>query len=136
MSLKLSTYRFKAPRSAGEGLRIGVVRFPPRGVKKKDYPRLDYFDIWFPLLAPGKILVSEYKERLEAGGGGGGSAVKWFRAKYIKELNATAEKRQAVVLLAEMARRTPVSIGCYCKEETECHRTALYGEIKKASEAL
>lgn len=131
MSLKLSTYRFKAPRREGEGLRLGVVRFLPRGVKKEDYSRLDYFDIWFPLLAPGKPLISEYKERLESGAVEG--AVKWFRAKYTKELNATAEKRQAVALLAEMARRTPVSIGCYCEDERECHRTALVSLIKKIS---
>ncbi len=130
MSLKLSTYRFTAPRSDGEGLRIGVVRFLPRGVRKEDYARLDYFDIWFPLLAPDKTLITEFKERREAGDREG--AVKWFRAKYIKELNATAEKRQAVMLLAEMAKRTPVSIGCYC-EEAECHRPALVELIKKLS---
>ena len=125
--MKLDTYRCSAPRRVGEGFRIGVVRYPPRGIHKEDYARLDYFDLWFPLLAPTTTLIRDYKEK-----GFGEKTLKWFTRAYQKELSQGSEKRQTVKLLNVMAKKTPISIGCYCEDEAYCHRTILARLVENA----
>src|SRR5512145_518297 len=100
---RLGTFRIGSPRSRGEGLRVGIVRFLPRGVKKEDYARLDYFDVWFPLLAPSSELLKSMKS-----GKWSSEQVRWskFRERYIAEMNKT-DARQAIQLLAALARATP-----------------------------
>ena len=128
-SSNLGTFRVGTPRKRGEGLRVGTVRFLPRGVKKEDYARLDYFDVWFPLLAPSAELLRWMKSRDWAS-----EQVRWtkFRERYTAEMNKT-DARQAIKLLAELARTTPLSIGCYCEKESACHRSILRELIERAA---
>ncbi len=123
--LKLRTYRIGTPRQSGEGLRIGTVRYLPRGVRKQDYARLDQFDVWFPLVAPSQALVRWLREKTET---------RWakFTERYQREMQRT-DSRQAIQLLAEIARKTPISVGCYCEDETHCHRSILRKLIEEAA---
>jgi uncharacterized protein YeaO (DUF488 family) len=116
--LKIATFRYTDRRRVGEGLRLGTTRFLPRGVRRDDYVALDYFDVWFPLLAPSKELLAWAKTT-----GLGVSDPEWQR-KYRKQL-AKTDARQALRLLAQLAKTTPISIGCYCADERFCHRSVL-----------
>lgn len=117
------------PRKPSEGLRVGTVRFLPRGVKKEDYARLDYFDVWFPLLAPSSELLKWLKSREWASEQAGWSK---FKERYTAEMKKT-DARQAIKLLAELVKSTPVSIGCYCENESACHRSILRELIDAAA---
>ena len=123
--LKLHTYQLGTPRRRGEGLRLGVVRHLPRGVRKADYARLDYFDVWFPTVAPSPELVHWLRENPEA---------RWakFVERYSREMKQP-DSRHAIELLAEMAKRTPISIGCFCADESHCHRSILRRLIQQAA---
>ena len=129
-STYLRTFRVGTPRKPDEGLRVGTVRFLPRGVKKEDYARLDYFDVWFPLLAPSAELLRWMKVRDWPS-----EQVRWskFKERYIAEMKKT-DARQAIKLLAELARATPLSIGCYCENESFCHRSILIELIEHAAD--
>ena len=107
------------------------MRFLPRGVKKEDYARLDYFDVWFPLLAPSSELLKWMKGRDWSN-----EQVRWskFKERYTAEMKKT-DARQAIKLLAELARATPLSIGCYCENETFCHRSILRELIERAADS-
>ncbi len=120
MALKLRTFRIGEPPKRGEGIRLGVVRYLPRGVKKQDYRRQGLFDLWFPALAPSQALL---KKR-------GATLLRRFRS----EILSSSESRQTLLFLAEVAQRTPLSIGCYCSDESKCHRSVLAGLIRAASE--
>jgi len=124
MKFQLSTYRLGTPREKGEGLRVGTTRYLPRGVPKAEYASRGYFNVWLPLLAPSRELLAWYRA-------GARDAEAFFR-RYRKEMKAT-DPRQAILLLAEMARRTPVAVGCYCEDESRCHRTALAELIREAA---
>ena len=127
---KLGTFQIGTPRKTGEGLRVGAVRFLPRGVKKEDYARLDYFDVWFPLLAPSSELLKSLKRRQWPS-----EKVRFssLRSRYVAEMKKT-DARQAIKLLAELARSTPLSIGCYCENESACHRSILRELIEEAAD--
>ena len=109
---QLKTFRIGTPRSRGEGLRIGTVRFLPRGVRKQDYARLDYFDVWLPTLAPSRALLTQAREA--------GWPIKKLLAHYRREMQAT-EPAQLIRLLAALSARTPIAVGCYCEDEEQCH---------------
>ena len=117
------------PRNPGEGLRVGTVRFLPRGVKKENYAQLDYFDVWFPLLAPSAELFKWLKGHKFPN-----DQVRWsqFRERYTAEMKRT-DARQAIKLLAELSKSTPLSIGCYCEDESACHRSILRELIECAA---
>ena len=123
--LKLHTYQLGTPRRRGEGLRVGVVRHLPRGVRKEDYARLDHFDVWFPTVAPSAELVGWLRADPET---------RWTRfvERYTREMNRP-DSRHAIELLAEMAKRAPISIGCFCSDETHCHRSILRILIQQAA---
>jgi len=121
---RVHTARAGSPRQRGEGLRIGTVRFLPRGVSKKDYARKNYFDVWLPSLAPSRQLLSRF---LKAG-----MPVATFFRQYRTEMEGT-EPRQVIRLLAEIAKRTPIAICCYCEDEARCHRSVLIELIRKAN---
>jgi len=125
MNLKLRTFQVGSPRKRGEGLRIGTVRYLPRGVYKKDYAKLDYFDIWFPILAPSRKLLKWAHSQQD-------SASK-FPEKYKREMMSNTNSRQAIKLLAKLALKTPIAIGCYCEDERYCHRSVLRKLIKEAA---
>ena len=107
-----------SPRSRNEGLRIGTVRRPPRGVPKSDFARLDYYDVWFPNLSPTADLV---KEALHAPDDRAWNA---FRRKFRAEMNQPAASRE-LDLLAALSHHTNFAIGCYCENEARCHRSLL-----------
>ncbi len=127
-SLKLKTYRIGTPRAKNEGLRLGTVQFLPRGVRKADYARRDFFDVWFPAVAPSRGLIKWLRAQPDVD-----QAWPTFAKRYRKEVLGKAEGRQAVALLAQVARRTPIAIGCYCEDEARCHRSLLYQLIVEAA---
>ena len=108
-----------AKRAPNEGIRIGTVRRPPRGVKKSDYARLDFYDLWLPDLAPSAALLSWYKALPD-------SPQNWkrFMLRYRREM-AQAPPVRILKLLALLSRNVNFSVGCYCQEERHCHRSTL-----------
>ena len=110
--------RLGSKRSAGEGLRIGTVRRPPRGVPKSQFAAQDWYDVWYPNLAPSAEVV---KAALNAT-----TDKEWraFTRKYRAEM-ATPENARTLELLAALSRRTNFSVGCYCEDESRCHRSIL-----------
>ena len=110
--------RLGSPRVEGEGLRIGTVRRPPRGVPKAEFASRDYYDVWFPNLAPSV-------ETLKSGQAATTPA-QWasFIRKYRAEM-ATPENGHALELLAALSHTADFSVGCYCEDEAHCHRSAL-----------
>lgn len=116
MSLRI--VRLGSPRAPGEGLRLGAVRRPPRGVPKADFARLDYYDVWLPLLSPSAALVKQAQDATDA------RAWAAFVRRFRAELNG-AEAKQALDLLAALSHRTALSVGCYCADEARCHRSVL-----------
>jgi uncharacterized protein YeaO (DUF488 family) len=106
------------PRKPGEGLRLGTVRRPPRGVKKGDFGRRDFYDVWFPNLSPSARLV---KEALAAADQRAWAA---FSRKFRREMSAPDRSRELDVLAA-LSHRTNLSLGCYCPDESRCHRSLL-----------
>lgn len=128
--LKIRTFQVQADRKRGEGLRIGVTRNHPRGEAKKDWVRLNYFDLWLPSLAPSARLRN-WVSRHDIGGNKDDWNV--FSERYEKEITGNAESRQQLILLAEIAKRTPISVGCTCTDERFCHRRILLRLIKLAA---
>ena len=110
--------RLGTPRVKGEGLRIGTVRRPPRGVPKSEYALRDFYDVWLPDLAPSDGLVAF------AHGAGDARAWKTFVKQYRAEMKLSAAAR-LLALLAALSRDTDLSVGCYCADETRCHRSVL-----------
>lgn len=111
--------RLGTPRDSDEGLRIGTVRRPPRGVRKEDYARRDYFDLWLPELAPSAPLVSlALSEPF--------TPKRWavYQKRYRREMRQPAAGR-LIALLAALSSQTNFSVGCYCEDETRCHRSLL-----------
>jgi uncharacterized protein YeaO (DUF488 family) len=132
-AMSLRTYQAGSPRKVGEGLRIGTVRFPPRGVRKEDYARLDFFDVWFPVVAPSRELLAWVKKHDIANDDASKRA---FRQRYARELESDPAARHSVLLLAALAQQTEISIGCFCEDENNCHRSILKTVIEKAAKAL
>ena len=110
--------RLGTPRVPGEGIRIGTVRRPPRGVPKSQFAAQDWYDVWFPNLAPS---VETMKLGL-----GAESAAQWsaFARKYKAEMAMPAAKHD-LELLAALSHTTDFSVGCYCEDESHCHRSLL-----------
>ena len=105
--------RLGSPRAKGEGLRLGTVRRPPRGVKKADYARRDYYDLWLPDLAPSTRLIAKAQRDFDG-----------FAKAYRKEMSSPAAER-LVELLARLSQESDLSVGCYCEDESRCHRSIL-----------
>jgi uncharacterized protein YeaO (DUF488 family) len=117
--MSVTAVRLGSPRSAGEGLRIGTVRRPPRGVRKSEYASRDYYDVWLPELAPSEALRSWAMSRPW-------TTQRWntFARRYRAEMAAPAVAR-LLALLRALAETTDFSIGCYCDDESRCHRSVL-----------
>ena len=112
--------RLGSPRAANEGVRIGTVRRPPRGVPKIELGTRNFYDVWLPTLAPSELLL---KEAL-AMDSNDTRAWRQFERRYRKEMKA----RDVVRLLdtfAVLSKHTNLSVGCYCAEEQRCHRAIL-----------
>jgi uncharacterized protein YeaO (DUF488 family) len=110
--------RLGSPRGTGEGLRLGTVRRPPRGVPKADFARRDFYDLWLPILSPSAPLVKEGLSALNE------KDWKAFARKFRAEMNAPAA-REMLNLLAALSQETNLAIGCYCEDERRCHRSLL-----------
>ena len=110
--------RLGSPRVPGEGTRIGTVRRPPRGVPRSEFAAQDWYDVWFPNLAPSAELV---KQGLDAQ-----DAKQWatFIRKYRAEM-AAPDRARELDLLATLSWVADFSVGCYCEDESRCHRSAL-----------
>ncbi len=131
----LSTFRIggaaaseKAPAGA---LRLAPVRFLPRGMSVAERTKRNLFDVWLPLLAPSKELLGsvtpgQFDDKSWAG----------FAARYRKEFAASAEKREALKLVALLARDGKVSLGCYCADESRCHRSLLKALVEETAKEI
>ena len=110
--------RLGQPRAKGEGTRVGTVRRPPRGVPKKDFARLDWYDVWYPVLAPSLTTMKL--------GLGAGTDAQWaaFARKYRAEMAVPAAS-QSLDVLAALSHHANFSMGCYCEDERRCHRSLL-----------
>ena len=112
--------RLGDPRAPDEGLRIGTVRRPPRGVPKRDWATRDFYDVWLPSLAPSEALLKAARETLA------GSERGWksFERKYRADMKSP-EHRALLATLGALSHQTSFSVGCYCADETRCHRSIL-----------
>ena len=121
--------RLGSPRMAGEGTRIGTVRRPPRGVRKDELASGNWYDVWFPNLAPSTELVAVAQ--------GAETPKEWaaFVRKYRAEM-AAGDSRHAIALLAALSHRTDFSVGCYCADEARCHRSVLRELLAESGAAL
>lgn len=121
---KLTTYLVGSPRRRGEGLRIGTIREWPRRLEKRHQSE-EHFDVWFPLLAPSRKLRQWLNENLDE---------RWetFVERYKREIIRKTDSRQALILVAKMAEKMTVSVGCSCEDERYCHRGILVKLIRRA----
>jgi uncharacterized protein YeaO (DUF488 family) len=110
--------RLGTPRSAGEGLRIGTVRRPPRGVPKTKFASGNWYDVWYPNLAPSEATV-KFGQGAEAP-----AAWRVFAKRYRAEM-ATPENSRTLDVLAALSHEANFSVGCYCEDESRCHRSVL-----------
>ena len=117
--MALRVVRLGSPRKRGEGLRIGTARRPPRGVRKSDYARRNFYDVWMPELAPSQKLVSWALSQPW-------TEAHWrrFARRYRREMGAPAAQH-LLELVTALSHSTNLSVGCYCKDENRCHRSLL-----------
>jgi uncharacterized protein YeaO (DUF488 family) len=121
--------RLGTPRRRGEGLRIGTVRRPPRGVRRSQYARHDWFDVWLPNLAPSASLMREIRVRDD------GTGWSTFARRYEAELKRP-EQSHLLDALAALSHRTSFSVGCSCADERRCHRSILRCALRKRHAAV
>src|ERR671922_368911 len=128
--MPIRVVRLGTPRAPGEGPRLGTVRRPPRGIKKADYGRLHYFDLWLPELAPSAALVSyAYAQEF--------TPKRWaaYARRYRSEMRAPPAQR-LITLLAALSSQANFSVGCYCDDETRCHRSLLRELLAEAGAGI
>ena len=116
--MAIRVVRLGSPRGRGEGLRLGTVRRPPRGVPKAEFAARDFYDVWLPDLAPSEELVKAAQAAADE------KAWRAFERKYRAEMGAPAASR-LLDLLAALSRQTGLAVGCYCADEAHCHRSVL-----------
>ena len=116
--MAIQIVRLGSPRNSGEGIRLGTVRRPPRGVPKSEFAKRDFYDVWLPALSPSQQLVTfALKAKDER-------SWKTFVRKFRKEMRDPDASR-LLDLLAAMSHQTDFSLGCYCENEERCHRSVL-----------
>lgn len=116
--MPITVVRLRSPRHAGEGLRIGTVRRPPRGVPKAQFAKLDYYDVWLPTLSPSQQLVTFALASRDD------RAWKTFERKFRTEMK-NPDASRVLDVLAALSHQTNFAIGCYCEDENHCHRSIL-----------
>ncbi len=116
--MAIRVVRLGSRRAPGEGLRIGTVRRPPRGVPKDEFASRDFYDVWLPEVAPSEELVKQARATE--------TEAEWkaFVRRYRSEMKRP-EARHLLDLLAAMSHHTNFSVGCYCENEERCHRSVL-----------
>jgi uncharacterized protein YeaO (DUF488 family) len=117
--MAVQVVRLGTAKERDEGLRLGTVRLLPRGVKKQDYARLNYFDVWLPEVAPSRALVSYALAKPW-------TDARWaiYPRRYLREMRRP-EARRLVAMLAALSKQANFSIGCYCESPSRCHRSLL-----------
>ena len=116
--MAIRVVRLGGPRAAGEGLRLGTVRRPPRGVPKAEHASRDFYDAWLPELAPSEELVKQAQQAADE------RAWRAFERRYRAEMKRP-EAARLLDLLAALSHHTNLSVGCYCEDESHCHRSVL-----------
>ena len=116
--MAIRVVRLGSPRIPGEGLRLGTVRRPPRGVPKAEYASRNFYDIWLPELSPSEALVKQALRATDE------RAWKSFVRRYRAEMRRPDAAR-LLGLLAALSRQTDFSVGCYCADDAHCHRSVL-----------
>jgi uncharacterized protein YeaO (DUF488 family) len=117
------------PRHRGEGIRLGTVRRPPRGVRKSDYAKQNYYDVWLPALSPSAGLIRRVRD--------GEDPAAW--STFVRRFTSELKKPDASHLLDALAALSHVadfSVGCYCDDERRCHRSVLKAELAKRGAAI
>jgi uncharacterized protein YeaO (DUF488 family) len=122
--MSVRVVRLGSPRSPGEGLRIGTVRRPPRGVPKAEHASRDFYDVWLPQLAPSEALVAQAQRASDA------RAWRAFERRYRAEMKRP-EASRLLDLLAALSHRTELAVGCYCADESRCHRSVLRALLRE-----
>jgi len=121
--------RLGSPRAPGEGTRIGTVRRPPRGVPKSEYATRDIYDVWLPNLAPSESLLKEALASRDERG--------WrsFTRRYRAEMSRP-EASRIWDLLAALSHASSFSMGCYCPDESRCHRSVMHELLKERGASI
>lgn len=116
--MPIRVVRLGSPRSEDEGLRIGTVRRPPRGVPRTEFASRDWYDLWYPNLAPSLEIMKVARRAA--------TPAEWsaFARRYRAEMS-TADASRTIALLAALSHRCNFSVGCYCEDESRCHRSIL-----------
>jgi len=116
--VSIRVVKLGSPRTQNEGLRLGTVRRPPRGVPKTKFATRDYYDVWLPMLSPSQELVSFALQSRDE------KSWKTFERKYRAEMKHPDASR-VLDLLAALSHQTSFAVGCYCEDESRCHRSIL-----------
>ena len=127
--MPISIVRLGSPRMPEEGLRLGTVRRPPRGVPRSEFASRDYYDVWLPELAPSEALV---KVALAASTG---RTWQSFVRRYRAEMKHPSAAR-LLDLLAGLSHHSAFSVGCYCEDEARCHRSVLRALLHERGASL
>lgn len=127
--MAVAIVRLGTPRGPREGLRLGTVRRPPRGVPKAEFATRDFYDVWLPLLAPSEALVAEARRADD------GRAWKAFERRYRAEMKQPDASR-LLDLIAALSHQTNLAVGCYCEHEDHCHRSVLRALLAERGAAL
>jgi uncharacterized protein YeaO (DUF488 family) len=127
--MAIRVVRLGSARRESEGLRIGTVRWPPRGVSKADYARRNFFDVWLPNLAPSESLLKQWRGPHDE------RTWKQFVRAYRKEMSAPDIAR-VLDTLAALSHHANFSVGCYCLDESRCHRSILRALFEERGAAM
>ena len=127
--MAIRVVRLGTPRSAGEGLRLGTVRRPPRGVPKSEYASRDFYDVWLPEVAPSEALVKQAQQADDD------RAWRSFERRYRAEMKRP-EAARLLDLLAALSRLTDFAVGCRCPDEARCHRSVLRALLREHGAVL
>lgn len=124
MAMSIRIVRLGSEREPDEGLRIGTVRRPPRGVPKREYATRNFYDVWLPNLAPSEALLKAGRASTDE------RSWRAFARRYRQEMS-TPENRRLLEVLAALSRQTNFSVGCYCLAEERCHRSILREMLRR-----
>ena len=116
--MSIRVVRLGTRRLPGEGLRIGTVRRPPRGVRREQIASRDFYDVWLPVLAPSVETMTAFRREMSD------PAWRRFSRAYRKEM-ARPDASHTLDLLIALSHRTDLAVGCYCEDEARCHRSIL-----------
>lgn len=128
--MPIHVVRLGSPRCPGEGLRLGTVRRPPRGVPKAEFAARDFYDVWLPDLAPSEALLKQGLGAHDHDDNDDERAWKAFARHYRAQMGRP-EARRLLDLLAALSRQTSFSVGCYCADEARCHRSLLKALLRE-----